>query len=156
MRLTIIDGKFIDLAYGENGLEADDTLYSAILVSLLTDRRALLDDKIPDDNGLPSPIPPNRRGWAGDALASPQGDRIGSRLWLLQREKVTEETRQRAITYTKEALEWLIEDGLAKTVTVDASWNAAEAIHGRLDITVHIYFVSGAFEEYDVSIKIGV
>ncbi len=156
MRLAIIDGKIIDFAYGENGLETDNTLYSAILVSLLTDRRALPDDKIPDDNGLPSPIPPNRRGWAGDALAAQAGDRIGSRLWLLQREKDTEETRQRAITYTNEALQWLVEDGHAKTVAVEAAWNKAEAIHGRLDITVRIYFVSGAFEEYDVSIRIGV
>lgn len=156
MKLVVKGGTLVDLDYGAKGLVAEDTLYSAVLISLLTDRRAKTDDIIPDDTGAASPIPPNRRGWAGDALAETPGDRIGSRLWLLRREKVTEETRQRALTYTRECLEWLIEDGLAKSVTVEAEWAKSFGVTDRLNISVGIYTISGGYEQYSTDVAIGV
>jgi phage gp46-like protein len=87
-------------------------LEAAIWVSLFTDRRAAPDDKITDGTD-------DRRGWWADAFSDKA---IGSRLWLLDRAKRTEETRRRAETYAREALAWLVEDGIAARVDVTAEW----------------------------------
>jgi phage gp46-like protein len=96
-------------------LELDDGLETAVLVSLFTDRRAKVDDTLPDLNNL------DRRGWWGD-LGSPEveGDQIGSRLWLLGREKTQESVLVRARKYAEEALRWMTEDGVAKSIKVES------------------------------------
>lgn len=140
MKFKVTDSGDIDLATGAAGLQKESSLFTAIIVSLLTDRRAEPDDRLPDDDPRrASAIGPDRRGWCGDMLAERTGDRIGSRLWLLAREKQNEETRLRAVAYCKEALQWLIEDGLAAAVTVEAEW----ATMGRLDAVIGIASVEG-------------
>lgn len=94
-------------------LATDDSLETAVLVSLFTDRLANTDDVLPDPAA-------GRRGWWGDSFAAKQGDRIGSRLWLLSREKQLPSVMARAREYAEEALRWLVEDGIAKRVTVTA------------------------------------
>ncbi len=136
MKLAILENGVIDLAHGMSGLIKEDGLQSAVLISLLTDRRADPDDELPDDDGRPKAIPSDRRGWCGDALGD---DRIGSRLWLLVREKQTEEVRQRAIFYAKEALQWLIEDRIASKVDIEAEWEGI----GRLNMVITIYLIDG-------------
>ena len=110
----------VDLQHGDfnfdtavQDLESDAGLETAVLISLFTDRRANIDDPLPDSNNT------SRRGWWGD-LASPEveGDQIGSRLWLLEREKTLESVLTRAKQYTIEALQWLIDDGVAEKVDV--------------------------------------
>lgn len=96
-------------------LRADDGLQTAICISLFTDRLAEASDELASGD--------NRRGWWGDAYAAVPGDLIGSRLWLLRREKRTAQTLRRAEEYAREALQWLLDDGVARAVTV-----AAEAL----------------------------
>lgn len=98
---------------------------TAVLVSLFTDRRALPDDRL-------EPGEEDRRGWWATAL---DGKPIGSRLWLLRRAKATAETLKRAKDMMREALQWMIEDGVAARVDVDAEWQARGRIAAR--ITVH-------------------
>lgn len=133
-----------DLALGLGGLERDATLRSQVLISLFTDRRAAPDDPLPEPGT-------DRRGWVGDALATIEGDRIGSRLWLLRRAKQTEETRVRAIGYVREALAWLIEDRLAVRVDVDAAWLRT----GTLGCRVKITLTEGGVERLDVDLPVG-
>lgn len=99
----------------------DAGLQSAVILSLFLDSRAGADDPLPPGSA-------DRRGWLGDVLSPRPGDRFGSRLWLLAREKQTEETRVRAEEYAAEALAWLVEDGLAESVTVAASWLRAQTL----------------------------
>ena len=105
-------------------LANDADLRTAVIISLFTDRLALPDDPLPDYAGT-------RRGWWAD---NDNDGLIGSRLWLLCREKRQEVVRQRAIEYSKEALRWLIEDGVARAVDVLAEWNGVD----RLDLLVTI------------------
>lgn len=81
----------------------EDSLATAMVLSLMCDRTA-----------QPGEVAPgaDRRGWWPDAFAE-DGDRFGSRLWLLEREKQTEQTLQRARAYVREALAWVVEDGFA-------------------------------------------
>lgn len=104
-----------DLLLASPQLETDAGLETAILISLFTDRRADSSDVLPDNTG-------DRRGWFGDGYAEVTGDRIGSHLWLLAREKQLPVVLQRARDYAREALGWLIEDGVARAVEVAATW----------------------------------
>ncbi|WP_445157414.1 phage GP46 family protein [Halomonas sp. E14] len=104
------EAKRFDLAVEGGDLAADEGLTTAVILSLFTDRRALPADRLPDGTG-------DRRGWWADAYL----DRpMGSRLWLLHREKEQEAVLRRAHEYAEEALAWLVEDGVAEAVEVEA------------------------------------
>lgn len=94
------------------GLDEDNGLDTAVIISLFTDRRAEANDV---------PAGDNRRGWWGDSYADIEGDLIGSRLWLLQREKQLPSVVSRAEEYARESLTWLIDDGIATRVEVTGS-----------------------------------
>lgn len=148
MRLTVFKDT-IDIQSGIISDSYEDSLRSAILVSLLTDRRANIDDVIPHTPITNQPLPPDRRGWAGDALAEIDGDRVGSRLWLLSRAKETEETRELAIEYCEEALAWMLTD-IANSVLIEAEWSDG----GRLNISIVIILKNG--DSFTTSLTIGV
>lgn len=114
-----------DWAISGPALAADDGLQTAVVLSLFTDRLAELTD-LPEGAG--------RRGWWGDAYADVDGDRIGSRLWLLAREKLSQQTLTKAAGYAREALQWLVDDGVASAVNVQAELQPPE----RLALQVQI------------------
>ena len=87
----------------------EDPLARSVLISLFSWRRAAKDDVLPGKT---------RFGWWGDTFAGK--DQIGSRLWLLAREKMTNDVISRAQEYAKEALDWMIADGVASEVIVHA------------------------------------
>jgi phage gp46-like protein len=142
-----------DLVAGSQGLITDPGLTTQVLISLFTDARARPGDVLPDASGASARALAalNRRGWLGDALSTIQGDRIGSRLWLLSRAKQTEQTRRQAITYANEALAWLIGDGLAASVTVTAAW----AGRGILGLAVVITPPGGGSVTVDTTVVVG-
>lgn len=78
-------------------------------------------------------------GWWADTFSDVPQDLFGSRLWLLQRAKLTDDTVLRAKEYAEEALQWLIEDGVASSVEVTAERNGAD----RLDMLVTVRKPSG-------------
>lgn len=104
-----------DWAVAGGDLADDGGLYTAVALSLFTDRLANPDDALPAANG-------DRRGWWGDVYlplsADGTPDHIGSRLWLLARAVQIPETAQRAQAYCVEALAWLVDDGVAARVDV--------------------------------------
>lgn len=93
------DGTHGDFRIDGTDLASGNDLQSAILISLFSDRVALPDDVIPDGTT-------DRRGWWADTV-----DPIGSRLWLLERAKLSTQTLQAARDYISEALQWLIDAG---------------------------------------------
>lgn len=103
-------------------LATGNDLATAILISLFTDRIAAPDDVIPDGSGDP-------RGWWGD---SGNTVLIGSRLWLLQRAKQTQETLQRANDYIVEALQWLIDDGVVAKFDILVEWTQASELGAQV------------------------
>lgn len=86
-------------------------LRRAVTISLFSWRRAATDDAL-DDADL--------QGWWGDCAPSEAGDQIGSRLWLLRRRTLTDDTLRDARDYAEEALRWMTDDEIVTTVTVTA------------------------------------
>ena len=134
----------IDAALDGGLLVTDESLLTATIISLFTDKLAGQDDELPATEDW-------RRGWWGDCLAEQPGDQIGSHLWLLFRCKQTEETRRRGEEYTRAALDWMLEDGVAKAVNVEAAW--MEPATGVLGIGVEIYKPDGNAERYFFSLN---
>lgn len=88
----------------------EQTLETALYLSLFTDRRAEPEDELPSGAArFQRAADPG--GWWADAD-------YGSRLWLLARQTLTSETLERARSYALEALAWLIDEGLAGDVEV--------------------------------------
>lgn len=112
------DGCF-DLVLTDTDLASDDGWTAAIILSAFCDRRA--------DPGDALPAGTDPRGWWGDRvqpLARPQAgvgtnpDRIGSRLWLFEREVQSAANLVRAKKILAEAFAWMTEDGYAAATTI--------------------------------------
>jgi phage gp46-like protein len=115
-----------DLVVDANDLLREEGLETAVLISLFTDRRADAADQLPSGDT-------DRRGWWADAVPVVEGDQIGSRLWLLARERDSGRVRARAEEYAREALQWLVDDLVAERVEVTADvprvgWLALEVV----------------------------
>ena len=102
-----------DLEFDGALLAQDEGLDTAILHSLFTNARAKDGDELPAGTA-------SRQGWWGDLTLPHEGDRYGSRLYLLSREKQTPAVLLRAEEYAREALAWLTADGLADHLEVTA------------------------------------
>lgn len=100
-----------------------DQLTRAVIISLFTWRRSETDD----DTDQPF-------GWWGDSFPTVANDRIGSRLHLLRRSKLTNATAAKAKDYARQALAWLEEDGVAARVDVTAVRTGLQVL--ELDVTV--------------------
>ncbi|AOY00094.1 phage GP46 family protein [Jeongeupia sp. USM3] len=117
----LVDG----LAVDPNG-PAADPLVRAVVISLFTWRLA-------EPSDLPAAV--DRRGFWGDIAPPVPNDRIGSRLWLLGREKLTSDIPLRAEDYAREALAWLVDDGVARGVDVSARRLGLDGL--QLNVVVH-------------------
>lgn len=124
-----------DLAIGSDGdLVIDETPITSMLLSVELDRRAALDDELPvaRDAFLMQAGIDVRRGSACDCI-DPDYARIGSRCWLLERAKETEETRLLFTMWLEEALAWVIrETGKLPTITVQ--WIRSQTLQWRVQI----------------------
>lgn len=117
----IDDAGALDAILFAGDLISDDSLRTAVLISLFTDA------EVPEAEG-------DRRGWWADGLSAIDGDRIGSRLWLLDRSKATPEVASQANDYVRQALQWLIDDGVARSVTVQLAFDAQHQLVGPIEI----------------------
>lgn len=111
-------------------------LERATHISLFTWRRAGADDRLDDDE---------RYGWWGDSFPSETDDQIGSRLYLLRRRSLTDETVRDAIDYAREAMQWLLDDGQVTDVAITATRGV-----NRLDMGVVLTIPGG--EQFTVQL----
>lgn len=109
----------------------ETSLIRAVVISLFTWRRAATDDPVDDDE---------RYGWWGDSYPTIADDRIGSRLWLLRRVKLTADTQRDAEFYAREALQWMLDDG--QVLDVDVISERADSY--RLNLQVILTVLTGA------------
>jgi phage gp46-like protein len=126
----------IDMAISDDDVLSDEGLRTSVILSLFTDRRADDADTLPDGGD-------DRRGWWADEFGEVEGDRIGSRLWLLDRSKRTPDILPRAEAFAREALAWLLTDRVA--ARIDAT---ATATGATLTLAVTIWRPTGERAEF--------
>jgi phage gp46-like protein len=132
------DGVF-DLALSDatKDFSKADGFETAIVVSFFTDARA------PVSNIAQ---PENRRGWVGDILTAGIGRSLGSLLWLYEQERNTDVMRNQVAGEAQAALRWMVEDGVAKSVSASIGTVTAR----NVTILVKIVVPSGNVLEYAV------
>lgn len=122
---------------GDGTLDSTQALATAVVVALGTDALAQPGDILPD------PDDTDRRGWWGDYQAEAvwNGWPIGSRLWLLQRDKIEMPGSRRGATtvrveqYIREAIQPFIDRRIGSSFEVEATRIGKE----RIDALVRIY-----------------
>ncbi|CNF83266.1 TPA: phage GP46 family protein [Yersinia enterocolitica] len=100
-----------------------DSLTRAVIISLFTWRRADPDD----DSEQPM-------GWWGDSYPTIQNDRIGSRLYLLQRTTLTSKTVELARGYLDQALAWLKDDGVVSRIAINVQRRGTEILTAEITL----------------------
>lgn len=123
------DGRTFAPVLYRGDLIRDDSLRTAILVSLFTDREATAEQLI-----AAGMDPTDRRGCWADALSPIAGDRQGSHLWLLERRKREPSVLPDAKRYAEDSLAWMINTGLASAVTVVAYLDDTNELAFNVDI----------------------
>lgn len=124
--LSLKDNCFdIDIENGD--LVADNGLETSVAISLFTDRR-VNDEELPD-------LETDKRGWWGDSFPEVDQDRIGSRLWTLDRSKILPETLNRFNELCREALIWMQEDGIAGEIGISSEYNDDRQLITNIEIS---------------------
>lgn len=108
----------------EASMYYDDDLVRAVIISLFSWARAKDDDQVDGKR---------RNGFWGDSYDE-VGQETGSRLWLLGRSKIVPETVAQCREYAQAALKWMVDDGVADSVTVYAERNGID----RIDMLIEI------------------
>lgn len=121
-----LDGKALvsDLGLANGDLQVDDGLQTAVIMSLFCNARAEDTDILPDGET-------SRRGYWADT----PDDRMGSKLWLLGREKMLPAVAARARKYVQEALAWMVNTGVAAAVDVETELQQPSSLLIGLKIT---------------------
>lgn len=119
--------KEYDISILNGDLKECDDLDSAVIISLFTWARASAGEV---DENAP------RFGWFGDKIDADNTDSTGSKLYLLKRKKITNQTIMDAREYIEQALQWMIEDGVATEIKAEVERNASDV--NRVDALVQI------------------
>jgi len=120
--LFFTDDCLINIKLENGDLAGDGGLETSVLISLFTDIRVVEDDLPAGDTF--------KRGYWGDLFTE---DKIGSKLWIYERSKVTLETLTNMEKAAEASLNWLITDGVAKAIDVEG-----EFLNGGIQLNVSI------------------
>ncbi|MCH7381364.1 phage GP46 family protein [Acinetobacter higginsii] len=123
-------GKSIgEYALKNGSLQSGKDIETSVLISLFTDRLADVSDDLPDAT---TNTRADRRGWWGD---TGQQYPIGSRLYLLDRQKAPLLVEKDAVNYATEALQWMIDDVVVASFDIHAKFLKPNQL--RLTVTAY-------------------
>jgi phage gp46-like protein len=126
VKLSMNTSGLIDISVVNSDIESDDGLETTVLISLFSDAVISSGELLPEHCG-------DRRGWFGDDVAG-DGDTTGSNLWLLDRAKINTAKLGSIVDKCKEALKWMTDDGVAKSVDVTAERNGLYTVNISISI----------------------
>lgn len=110
--MNIVDN-CIQLSLENGDLKVEQGLETAVIISVFSDQRVTNEE-----------LPPGiefKRGWWGDLFPEIEGDRIGSKQWILNRSKNNLETVAQLENLVRESLQWMLDDGVASAIEVSGA-----------------------------------
>jgi phage gp46-like protein len=142
----MIDVKFdmdnnglFDFSIVNGDANKEDGFDTSIWVSLFTDARA-------DESQVA--IKEYRRGWLGNLAYEVEGRQLGSLLYLLDQTRLQNSTLNNAIDYTRKALNWYLEDGICRSITVTGN------IIPKLGIALNVSIISSEGVTYNKYVEL--
>jgi phage gp46-like protein len=117
--------QYFDIGAVSGRLDTAADLETAVTISLLTWARANADDIQPSAT--------DRKGWWGDTYADVPGDTTGSRIWTLVGLPMPQ-ALERAEPIIRDALAWMLEDGLADRIELEVSSPRAQVLGAKVGI----------------------
>lgn len=129
LKLQLNEEKELDLIIENNDFTSDDTINTSIELSITKKRY----DKTTSQNG-----------WAAEKIL-PSDRQQGSRLYLVMQQPITDQSTNLVNKYVYEALEWLIEDKVAESISVSSE----RVDTNRIDFSVTITKPNDKEENFD-------
>lgn len=111
---------------------------TSIILSLATDQRAASSEIVGASK---------RRGFIGDEFFTDGLFKHGSKLWLLDQSRATLNTKNLAVTYSKNSLEWLVDDGYARSITAKGSLRPS-----GVDLLLNVVSESNSVQSYSYNV----
>lgn len=111
IRLVRTSNQDFDLDIEGGDLVLSDSLQNAVLLSLAIWNRSEIDSGVAATENV-------QGGWWADALNELP---LGSKLYTIFRDRLDESSLEKAKGLVKDALKWLLDDGVAKSVDVSAT-----------------------------------
>lgn len=115
----------IDRVINDTGYVDDDTLQTAVMLSLFTDARSDESDDL-EDGADPRGV------WSDSVIGTFRP--TGSKRWLLRRSKQNNETLLKLIDYDTEALQWMIDSNLVSDIKISAKWSGLGLLEQRISL----------------------
>lgn len=136
IQLTQDSQNTFDIGFASNGdfdmVEGFDT---SLRMSIFAERRA-------SESEVPDAI--RRRGWIGNTLSDIPDFEIGSKIWLYEQARLTNDTLNGVLDAARTATQWLIDDGLAINIEASIAGSTSE---GTIDLKMTIFADSSRVEE---------
>lgn len=127
-----------DIRVDNSDIVKDYGMRTAVYISLFCNSRAGEDGTISN--------PDAREGWWGDLLNQSETIQgIGSNLWQLKRSTTAKQNVELAEQYCQEALQWMIDDGIAADIAVTAE-QLGTVINPVMSVTIEIFYSDGNSE----------
>lgn len=129
----------------DGDLLSTDGFETSVLLSLGTDARA-------SESEVSDPI--RRRGYVGDEFFENENFRHGSKLWLLDQTRIGNNTRNMAVSYSEQALAWMIEDEYLSTISAVGNISPAEGVSVRVNgVTISGETISFAYNTWQNTLR---
>jgi phage gp46-like protein len=125
IRLRSTD-RIYDINFVAGDFELTRGLDTAIQMSLTCERRAVESEV---------KLPQYRRGWLGNEINGFDNFEYGSKNWFLEQARATQNTLNNAVTYSQQALQWLVIDNYANSIVVSGEYDV------DLNLLLRIQFV---------------
>jgi phage gp46-like protein len=102
--------------------ETDDGLETAIIISGFTDAK-VTQTEYPSES---------QRGWWADEFVN---DGLGSKLWLCDRSKISNELFSNLKKYWMDCLQWMVDSSSVKTIDVEVVQSEKYTVNINIEIT---------------------
>lgn len=119
------DRGLYDLQIENSDFASAEGFESSIPTSLFSDARA---------SAVQVQEAQKRRGWIGNILYAEIDRELGGLLWTLEQARLTQDTLNFARSYAEDSLQWMIDDGIARSISVTVERSDTRKVMVYIDI----------------------